>query len=136
MKIKRIQKSIKIQKGLNKLKCLMYGCRCYIFQTLKKKRDFIFKEKKKIDYYIIKNIANINMNTDKDLSKKSRMLKILNAIIKFQKYYNRSKSLNTILSLYDFFQLWQTKIILEKGNILMELDNIQNDNVCIYKIML
>ena len=76
------------------------------------------------------------MNTDKDLSKKSRMLKILNAIIKFQKYYNRSKSLNTILSLYDFFQLWQTKIILEKGNILMELDNIQNDNVCIYKIML
>jgi len=130
LKKKEIKRTILVGKGLNKLKSLL-KLRFNTFLNeikLKLKKKYKFKEKKKIDYHILNNIAMINKNTDKSLAKKSRTLKIFNFLIKYQKFNNRSISLNSILLKFDFFQRWQTKIILEKGNILISLDNIQNQN--------
>ena len=95
-------------------------------------KKFISKHKiinKSVDYYIMANFAEVNLNVDKEINKKEKLNMMLDVFNKIMKYKSKSSFLQTLSMRFTFFNRWKQFIIMEKHQILEEIKTLQTQNV-------
>jgi len=115
----------------------------FVKNLVVKKEKLFFKKicfryrslKKRIDHFIVLNVSEVNLSIEKEINKKTKMLKYLCLIQKMMRIRQKHAISNRYSSLSNYFFVWRRVYVTEISQILLmnQIEEINEMNVYLNK---
>lgn len=111
---------------VDKMKFFFSNRKKFFIKKFKSKHKSI---KKTVDFYIMANFAEVNLNIEKEIFKKEKLNLAIDVIHKMIKFKTKSSLLQNLSITFINFNKWKTGVLFDKRQILQEINSLQSQNV-------